>query len=53
MFSLRHDLGSNLAIDALKRWLRVPESSPSQLLAMAENFPKAKPALQNTLEILL
>jgi hypothetical protein len=53
LFRLRHDWGSDLAIDALKRWLRVRESSPSQLLAMAENFPKAKPALQNTLEILL
>lgn len=53
LFRLSHEWGSDLAIDSLKRWLRVRESSPSQLLAMAENFPKAKPALQNTLEILL
>ncbi len=53
LFRLRHDWGSDLAIDALKRWLRARESSPSQLLAMAENFPKAKPALRNALEILL
>lgn len=53
LFRLRHDWGSDLAIDALKRWLRVRGSSPSRLLGMAENFPKAKPALQNALEILL
>lgn len=53
LFRLRYDWGSDLAIDALKRWLRVRGSSPSQLLAMTKNFPKAKPALQNTLEILL
>ena len=53
LFRLSHEWGSDLAIDALKRWLRVRVSSPSQLLAMAEKFPKAKPALQNALEILL
>lgn len=39
LFRRRHDSGSDLAIDALKRWLRVRKSSPSRLLAMAENFP--------------
>ncbi len=53
LFRLRHNWGSDLAVDALKRRLRVRENSPSQLLAMAKNFPKAKPALQNALEILL
>ncbi len=53
LFRLSHAWGSDLAIDALKRWLRVRANSPSQLLAMAKDFPKGKPALRNALEILL
>ena len=53
LFRLRHEWGSDIAIDSLKRWLCVRKSSSSQLLVMADNFPKAKPALQNALEILL
>lgn len=53
LFRLRHALGSDLATDALKRWLDRKGNSPSELLAMAAGFPKARPALQNTLEILL
>lgn len=53
LFRLSHDWGSDLAINALKRWLRARGNSPSRLLAMAKNFPKGKPALQNALEILL
>ena len=53
LFRLSHDWGSDLAIDALKRWLRVRGNSPSRLLTMATHFPKGKPALQNALEILL
>ena len=53
LFRLSHDWGSDLAIEALKRWLRVKGNSPSQLLTIAKSFPKARPALQNALEILL
>jgi hypothetical protein len=53
LFRLRHDWGSDLAIGALKRWLRGRGNSPAMLSAMAESFPKARPALQNALEILL
>lgn len=53
LFRLRHVWGSDLAVDALKRWLRVRGNSPSTLLTMAKSFPKARPALQNVLEILL
>ncbi|MFI5624106.1 hypothetical protein ACIA03_11640 [Nocardioides sp. NPDC051685] len=53
LFRLRHDWGSDLAVGALKRWLRGPGNSPSKLLALATRFPKGKPALQNALEILL
>lgn len=53
LFRLRHAWGSDLAIGALKRWLRLRGNSPSSLLAMAENFPKARPAIQQALEVLL
>lgn len=52
-FRLRHLEGHELATEALKRWLRRPGSSPAALLAMARDFPKARPALQTALEILL
>ncbi|MCD0447522.1 hypothetical protein LO763_28295 [Glycomyces sp. A-F 0318] len=52
-FRLRHLEGHELAIEALKRWLRRRGSSPASLLAMARDFPKARPALQTALEILL
>jgi hypothetical protein len=53
LFRLSHEWGSDLAIDALKRWLRVKGNSPSRLLSIAKSFPKGRPALQNALEILL
>ena len=53
MVRLRHDWGSDLAVGALKRWLRARENSPSSLLQMARRFPDARPALQAALEILL
>lgn len=53
IFRLRHEWGSDLAVGALKRWLRERGNSPATLLALAEQFPKARPALQNALEILL
>lgn len=53
LFRLSHEWSSDLAIDALKRWLRVKGNSPSRLLTIAKSFPKGRPALQNALEILL
>lgn len=53
LFRLRHAWGSDLALGALKQWLRKRGNSPSSLLAMAEAFPKARPAIQQSLEILL
>ncbi|MDN5545896.1 MAG: type IV toxin-antitoxin system AbiEi family antitoxin domain-containing protein [Rhodococcus sp. (in: high G+C Gram-positive bacteria)] len=53
LFRLSHEWGSDLAIDALKRWLRVKGNSPSRLLTIAKSFQKGRPALQNALEILL
>lgn len=53
LFRLRHAWGSDLALGALKQWLRKRGNSPSSLLAMAEEFPKARPAIQQALEVLL
>ena len=53
LFRLRHAWGSDLALGALKQWLRRRGNSPSSLLTMAEAFPKARPAIQHALEVLL
>lgn len=53
MFRLRHAWGSDLAIEALKRWLRRKGNSPSMLLELAERFPLARRAIQATLAVLL
>ncbi len=51
-FRMRHIHGTDLAIDALKRWLR-ENGQPSELLALAAPFPRARTVLRETLEILL
>lgn len=53
LFRLRHAWGSDLALGALKQWLRGRGNSPGSLLTMAEGFPKARPAIRQSLEILL
>jgi hypothetical protein len=51
-FRLRHREGSDLAIEALKRWLR-GGGQPSNLLMMARSFPRTATRIRETLEILL
>jgi predicted transcriptional regulator of viral defense system len=51
-FRMRHLEGGDLAIEALKRWLR-RGGQPSELLGMARSFPRALTAIRGTLEILL
>lgn len=51
-FRMRHLEGSDLANEALKRWLR-RGGQPSELLGLARSFPRAQTALRDTLEILL
>lgn len=53
LFRLRHAWGSDLALGALKQWLRQRGNSPGSLLTMADDFPKARPAIQHALEVLL
>lgn len=53
-FRLRHQEGTELATEALKRWLRKPRTQPSELLAMAAKLgPKAAGPIRSTLQILL
>lgn len=51
-FRLRHREGPDLAIEALRRWLRA-RGQPSTLLRVGAAFPRALPQLQQALEILL
>ena len=53
VFRLRHEIGADIANEALKRWLRRRGSAPATLLELARSFPKALPALRSTLAILL
>ena len=52
-FRLRHQEGEEVAIEALRRWLRRPASTPARLLEMASHFPKAEPSLRHALRVLL
>jgi predicted transcriptional regulator of viral defense system len=51
-YRLRHELGPEVAHEALRRWLR-RGGQPSVLLQMALDFPAARAALLNALQILL
>ncbi|MCM2577785.1 type IV toxin-antitoxin system AbiEi family antitoxin domain-containing protein [Streptomyces meridianus] len=53
VFRLRHREGSDLAVEALRTWLRRRGSSPARLMAMARHFPQAAAPLRTTLEVLL
>ena len=52
-FHTRGTSGADLAVEALRRWLRRGGSQPVQLLAMAARWPRARAPLQRALEILL
>jgi len=53
VFRRRHEIGADIANEALERWLRRRGSSPATLLDLARSFPQALPALRATLQILL
>ena len=52
-FHTRGTTGADLAVEALRKWLRRQGSQPAQLLAMAARWPRAQAPLQRALEILL
>jgi hypothetical protein len=53
MVRLRHREGSDMAWEALRRWLAQPGRSPAQLIELARRLPRAEPALRHALEVLL
>jgi hypothetical protein len=50
---LRHDQGSDLAWEALRRWLSQHGRNPGQLITMARQFKGAEAPLRTALEVLL
>ena len=53
VFRLRHEVGPEVGVEALKRWLRRPGIQPGQLLELAGSFPAALPSLTEALRVLL
>ena len=49
----RHLQGSDIAWEALRRWLRQPGASPAQLIETAKHFAGAEQAIRKALEVLL
>lgn len=52
-FRLMHQEGSDVAHEALRRWLRKRGNTPARLLKVAGAFPKAQPRIRLALEVLL
>lgn len=52
-FRLMHLEGSDVAHEALRRWLRRRGNAPAALLKVASSFPKAQPRIRQALEALL
>jgi predicted transcriptional regulator of viral defense system len=50
---IRHLQGSDIAWEALRRWLRRPSASPAQLIETAKHFAGAEPAIRKALEVLV
>lgn len=52
-FRLRGSEGPELGYEALRRWLRRPDSSPQRLVGLANHWPRVLPSLRHALEVLL
>ncbi len=52
-FRLRHLEGEEVAVEALRRWLRRPGAHPASLLSLARSFPRGERALREALRVLL
>jgi hypothetical protein len=50
---LRHLDRSEVAWEAVRRWLGRPGRSPAQLIELTQRFPRTEPALRRALEVLL
>jgi predicted transcriptional regulator of viral defense system len=52
-FRIAHLEGIDLAIEALRRWVRAPGSSPASLLRTAGHFPRTVTVIRQSLQVLL
>lgn len=52
-FRLRHQIGHEIAVEALRTWLRRPGASPATLVRTAEQLPHARRPLTDALAVLL
>lgn len=52
-FRLMHQEGSDVAYEALRRWLRKRGSTPAALLKITGSFPRALPRIRHALEVLI
>lgn len=52
-FRLMHQEGSDVAHEALRRWLRRKGNTAAALLKVAASFPKGQPRIRQALEVLL
>lgn len=52
-FNPRIGSGSDIAVEALRRWLSRPGSQPSRLLSMATSWPHARVPLMRAVQVLL
>jgi predicted transcriptional regulator of viral defense system len=50
---IRHLQGSDIAWEALRRWLHQPGTSPARLIQTAKHFAHAEQAIRKALEVLL
>ncbi|MGH2831742.1 MAG: type IV toxin-antitoxin system AbiEi family antitoxin domain-containing protein [Solirubrobacteraceae bacterium] len=50
---IRHLQGSDIAWEALRRWLGQSGRNPAQLIELSKHFAGAEPALRKALEVLL
>lgn len=52
-FNTRGTTGTEIAVEALRRWLRQKGAQPAELLTMAAGWPRAQAPLRRAIEILL
>lgn len=52
-FRLRHQVGQEIAVEALRTWLRRPQASPADLLRVAAALPRARRPITEALAVLL
>lgn len=52
VFRLRHEIGPEIAYEALRRWLR-QGGQPAELMQLTRSFPAARPSVLHALQVLL